>query len=219
MQGRRQKASERHEAKLVAQHLAVAVAASPGPIAPDVLSLADCDSDDDNAASDSGSDSSSTDPSLVDLAIDGDPSEGDGSGDGDASDLEIVDLVPPLDGDKPIVLVPLIPAPHVEAVVAPPDALPDPPFEPPKFGSGVQCAEIGGRVAVCNWCKLPIPKGDVRFVYKYYKSQPKYMHPTCWDELPLTELAYSKDSLSRQLEAGGIGAKWVAIEEAITKVP
>ena len=123
----------------------------------------------------------------------------------------------PIEDDKPTVLVPLIPAPVVVPLV-PPAPLPDPLFEPPAFGAGVQCAELGARVSFCYFCKGSIAKKTVRFVYTAFKSQPKYMHVACWPDLPLSQLKQSFDSLKRQLDIDGVGANWIATADAIKSV-
>ena len=218
---RSQKIAKRNEQAAIADAVLKAATASK-QVDPLVLSIADCAIGSDREESMSESESSDSDDSdVIDLAVEKDPSD---AGSHQESESEIKGLVLEHvdDGDglgMPIPLVPIIPAPLVAVPAhAPLDApLPEPPLEPPKWSAGVERVEISARTAKCCFCDGVIPKLVPRFLYKLFKSQPKYAHAECWDRVPLSQVLHSRAMLKYQRDNGPyiVGPHSVAVNNVI----
>ena len=127
---------------------------------------------------------------------------------GHESETEIVELV---------VAPPVEPLPDEPAAAAAP-ALPDPvAVAAPAWAPGVDRAEINTSAKTkCVLCNLPIPRNEVRFRYYQFKSQFRFIHPLCFNDIPLPHRDHSIAMLQYQLNflAGPLSADVDAAIEA-----
>ena len=162
----------------------------PPPVSHGSDSESNNDSDDSRA--------SDEDEILIPLAED---DVGVSDGGGEESGAEAGDLIGALGpGDElpPDAVV----APALAAPAVPADPVADPMLaEAPAWALGVESAEVCRNANTkCIFCGDKIPRNVVRFKYWTHKSVFRFMHSTCFGEVPLAHRAHSIAALRYQRE-------------------
>ena len=179
----------------------------PPPMLPPAPPMSDEESPDDSEVSAKTSD----DEILVPLVEDGI-----GEGGGEESDAEAGDIIEPLGpgGELPLGAVVAAPAPAAPAAPADPvlDALM---LEKPAWALGVELAEVCRHANTkCVLCGNKIDKLTVRFKYWTHKSVSRFIHCTCFNDVPLAYKAHSVLSFRYQRDML-FGPDTVAVDAAI----